>query len=250
MPNFKAVMGMVIDFHCHVGTAEKLQAPWTTRADLSAYLERAEEAGIDKTVVFAITCDDYERANAEVAEIVAKHPDRLIGFARLHPERDKGRVELLVRKAVEDYGFRGIKVHGAEALPTREVCEVAGQFGLPILVDIMGRVEVLPLLATEFPKVNFVVAHLGSFADDWRVFQVMPYLLAQHQNLYADTSGVRFFDYLQVTVKVAGAHKILFGSDGPLLHPELELHKIRLLKLSPEDEALVLGGNAQRLLQL
>jgi predicted TIM-barrel fold metal-dependent hydrolase len=193
MPNFKAVMGMVIDFHCHVGTAEKLQAPWTTRADLSAYLERAEEAGIDKTVVFAITCDDYERANAEVAEIVAKHPDRLIGFARLHPERDKGKVELLVRKAVEDYGFRGIKVHGAEALPTREVCEVAGQFGLPILVDIMGRVEVLPLLATEFPKVNFVVAHLGSFADDWRVFQVMPYLLAQHQNLYADTSGVRFF---------------------------------------------------------
>jgi predicted TIM-barrel fold metal-dependent hydrolase len=59
-----------------------------------------------------------------------------------------------------------------------------------------------------------------------------------------------FFDYLQVTVKVAGAHKILFGSDGPLLHPGLELHKIRLLKLSPEDEALVLGGNAQRLLQL
>jgi predicted TIM-barrel fold metal-dependent hydrolase len=42
----------------------------------------------------------------------------------------------------------------------------------------------------------------------------------------------------------------LFGSDGPLLHPGLELHKIRLLKLSPEDEALVLVGNAQRLLQL
>jgi len=39
-------------------------------------------------------------------------------------------------------------------------------------------------------------------------------------------------------------------SDGPLLHPGLELHKIRLLKLNPEEEALILGENARRLLQL
>ncbi len=241
---------MVIDIHCHAGTAERLQAPWTTRADLSAYLERAEEAGIDKTVVFAITSDDYERANAEVAEIVARHADKLIGFARIHPERDKGKIERLLRRAVEDYGFRGIKVHGGEALPTREVCEVAKSLNLPILVDIMGRVEVLPLLAAEFPEVNFVVAHLGSFADDWRVFQVMPFMLAKFPNLYADTSGVRFIDHLLEAIRVAGAKKMLFGSDGPLLHPGLELHKIRLLKLPQEDEVLILGENAQRLLRL
>lgn len=241
---------MVIDIHCHTGTAEKLQAPWTTRADLSAYLERAEEAGIDKTVVFAITSDDYERANAEVAEIVARHTDKLIGFARIHPERDKGKIERLLRRAVEDYGFRGIKVHGGEALPTREVCEVAKSLNLPILVDIMGRVEVLPLLAAEFPEVNFIVAHLGSFADDWRVFQVMPFILAKFPNLYADTSGVRFIDHLLEAIRVAGAKKMLFGSDGPLLHPGLELHKIRLLKLPQEDEALILGENARRLLRL
>lgn len=241
---------MVIDIHCHAGTAERLQAPWTTRADLSAYLERAEEAGIDKTVVFAITSDDYERANAEVAEIVARHADKLIGFARIHPERDKGKIERLLRRAVEDYGFRGIKVHGGEALPTREVCEVAKSLNLPILVDIMGRVEVLPLLAAEFPEVNFVVAHLGSFADDWRVFQVMPFILAKFPNLYADTSGVRFIDYLLEAIRAAGAKKMLFGSDGPLLHPGLELHKIRLLKLPQEDEALILGENARRLLRL
>ncbi len=239
---------MVIDIHCHAGTAEKLQAPWTTRADLSRYLERAEEAGIDKTVVFAITSDDYERANSEIAEIVSHHPDKLIGFARVHAERDKGKIERLLCRAVEDFRFRGIKVHGAESLPTREVCRAARDVGLPILVDIVGRVEVLPLLATEFPEVNFIIAHLGSFSDDWRVFQVIPNILAQYPNLYADTSGVRFFDYLLEAVRVAGARKILFGSDGPLLHPGLELKKIRLLKLSPEDEELILGGNAQRLL--
>jgi len=241
---------LIIDFHCHAGRAERLREPWTTRADLSAYLKRAKEAGIDKTVVFAITCDDYERANAEVAEVVAEYPDRLIGFARVHAERDRGRVKALIRRAVEEYGFRGIKVHGGEALPTREVCEAAKQYGLTVLVDVVGRVEVLPLLAEEYPEVNFVAAHLGSFSDDWRVYQVVPHLLARYPNLYADTSGVRFFDYLQAAVRIAGAHKILFGSDGPLLHPGLELYKIRLLELSPEEEALILGENARRLLQL
>ncbi len=239
---------MIIDFHCHVGTGEELQAPWTTRASLELYLERAEHAGIDMTVVFAITSDDYERANAEVAEVVANHPGKLIGFARVHSKRDASKIERMLRRAVEDYGFKGIKVHGAEAMPTRELCRAAEDMHLPILVDLVGRIEVLPLLATEFKDVTFVVAHLGSFSDDWRVMQFMPHLLSTYPNIYADTSGVRFFDYICAAVKQAGPTKLLFGSDGPLLHPGVELHKVKLLHLPPEDEALILGGNAYRLL--
>jgi hypothetical protein len=67
--------------------------------------------------------------------------------------------------------------------------------------------------------------------------------------VYTDTSAVRRFDYIVEAVKRAGARKVLFGSDGPWLHPGLELHKIRLLKLPPEKEALILGGNALRLLR-
>jgi hypothetical protein len=40
----------------------------------------------------------------------------------------------------------------------------------------------------------------------------------------------------------------LFGSDGPWLHPGLELHKVRLLGLPPDQEGLILGGNIIRLL--
>jgi hypothetical protein len=49
-------------------------------------------------------------------------------------------------------------------------------------------------------------------------------------------------------VRRAGPRKLLFGSDGPWLHPGVELHKIRLLGLKPREEALVLGGNLARLL--
>jgi uncharacterized protein len=59
---------------------------------------------------------------------------------------------------------------------------------------------------------------------------------------------VRRFDYIVQAVARAGAKKVIFGSDGPWLHPGLELHKIRLLGLPPEQEALILGGNVLRLL--
>lgn len=67
-------------------------------------------------------------------------------------------------------------------------------------------------------------------------------------NVYTDTSGVKRFDYVVEAVKRGGAHKVLFGSDGPWLHPALELQKIRLLGLPVQQEALILGGNLQRLL--
>ena len=67
--------------------------------------------------------------------------------------------------------------------------------------------------------------------------------------MYSDTAGVRRFDYIVQAVRRAGARKLLFGSDGPWLHPELELHKIRLLGLPAEKEELITGGNTARLLR-
>ncbi|MCA1850105.1 MAG: amidohydrolase family protein, partial [Acidobacteria bacterium] len=72
--------------------------------------------------------------------------------------------------------------------------------------------------------------------------------LARHANIYTDTSGVRRFDLLEQAVKRAGARKVLFGSDGPWLHPGVELHKIRMLRLKEADERLVLGENLLRLI--
>jgi predicted TIM-barrel fold metal-dependent hydrolase len=134
-------------------------------------------------------------------------------------------------------------------MPSREVCETARAFRLPVLVDIISRPEVVDMFAPEYPDVNFIIAHLGSFTDDWRAHQQVIYQLARYPNVYADTSGVRQFGYLVQAIKKAGARKLLFGSDGPWLHPGLELHKIRLLGLPADQEALVLGGNILRLLK-
>ncbi|HEY4573352.1 MAG TPA: amidohydrolase family protein, partial [Thermoanaerobaculia bacterium] len=44
------------------------------------------------------------------------------------------------------------------------------------------------------------------------------------------------------------AGKLLLGTDGPWLHPGLELEKIKLLRLPADQQAKILGGNAVRLL--
>ena len=238
---------MIIDCHCHAGKGDGLTGPWDTAAPLKAYLRRASAAGIDRAVLFAAFHSDYAVANREVARIVASRPGRFYGFAFIHPERDRGRVADLVREAVGRHGFRGIKVHRYDARITREICEVARVYCLPVLYDVMGEVSVIELLANEYPDVAFIIPHLGSFADDWSAQQALIDPLVRHANIYTDTSGIRRFDLLEQAVRRAGAGKILFGSDGPWLHPGLELAKVRALGLSAADERLVLALNWLRL---
>jgi len=238
---------MIIDSHCHAGKGDGLTGPWDTAALLEKYLRRASQAGITRTVLFAAFHSDYAIANREVARIVASRPDRFLGFAFVNAARDRGRVMKLVRQAVEEFGFVGIKLHRYDARISREVCEVARAFSLPVLYDVMGEVSVCELLAQEYPDVNFVIPHLGSFADDWRAQIAFVDHLVRHSNIYTDTSGVRRFDVLEQAAQRAGARKMLFGCDGPWLHPGVELSKVRALGLSRNDEGLVLAGNFLRL---
>jgi predicted TIM-barrel fold metal-dependent hydrolase len=238
----------IIDCHCHAGKGDGLTGPWDTVAPLEQYLRRATKARITRTVLFAAFHSDYRAANQQVARIVNSRPDRFYGFAFVHPERDRGRVSAMIKVAVERYKFVGIKIHRYDARITREICEVARAFSLPVLYDVMGEVSVSELLATEYPDVHFIIPHLGSFADDWKAQQAFIDHLVRHPNIYTDTSGIRRFDLLEQAVRRAGARKILFGSDGPWLHPGVELSKVRLLGLTRAEEQLVLGGNFLRLI--
>ena len=241
---------MIIDCHCHAGKGDGLTGPWDTAAPLDGYLRWAAPFGIDRTVLFAAFHSDYRTANREVARIVKSRPDRFYGFAFIHPARDRGRVGLLVREAVEQHGFRGIKVHRHDARITREICDAARAWRMPVLYDVMGEVSVVELLATEYPDVNFIIPHLGSFADDWHAQRACIDVLTRHPNVYTDTSGVRRFDLLVEAVRRAGPEKVLFGSDGPWLHPGIELFKVRALGLEPRDERKIAGGNIMRILGL
>lgn len=121
---------MIIDSHCHAGAGFGLTDPWTKRPLLEKYLRRSAAAGITHSVLFANFHDDYAVANRIVARIVNRYPERFYGFAYAHALRDRGRIHAMVRIAVKDYGFVGIKAHRHDARISREICEVARNFGL------------------------------------------------------------------------------------------------------------------------
>ncbi len=238
----------LIDCHCHYGPGDGLVGPWDTRADLTKFMRWSKEAGIHKTNLFPAFHSDYALANAHLAKLVNRYPEQFYGFAFIHPERDSGQVFGMVRRVVQEFNFCGIKIHRHDARITREVCEAARIYGLPVLYDVMGEVSQVELIATEYPNVNFIIPHLGSFADDWKAQLHFIPMLERHSNVFTDTSGIRRFDLLEMAVKRAGAHKILFGSDGPWLHPGVELEKVYALHLPPKEKTMVLGGNFLRLI--
>jgi hypothetical protein len=241
---------MIIDSHCHGGAGFGLLDPWTGQPLLEKYLRRAAAAGITHSVVFANFHDDYAAANRIVGRIIACNPGRFFGLTYVHAVRDRGRILEMVQAGVEQYGFVGIKVHRHDARITREVCEAAREFALPVLYDVENELHVLDWLARDYPDVSFIVPHLSSFQENWRSQTAFLARLESFPNLLTDSSGVRYFDLLVRVIERCGPRKLLFGSDGPWLHPGLELAKILALRLSPTDQRLVLGGNFQRLIGL
>ncbi len=236
---------LIIDAHCHAGRGQAMTAPWTTRADPEITLRHMAEAGIDRTVLFPINNTEYEKPNQEIAEICGRYPGKFIGFAKHDPQSEAGRIRPLLRREVESLALKGLKLH---RLPTREVLDAVAELGIPILYH-PEKVANFHMIASEYPQVPFIMAHLGNFASrDWAEHIAAIEVARRYPNVYLETSSVMFFKFLEMAVKDVGPNKLIFGSDGPELDSRVELYKVRLLKLAPADEAKVLGGNIARLL--
>jgi len=61
-------------------------------------------------------------------------------------------------------------------------------------------------------------------------------------------AGVHYFDALVEAVRRTDPAKLIFGSDGPELHPGVELHFVRAICLHPAGESMVFGPTTSRLL--
>lgn len=234
---------MIIDCHCHAGKGDGLTGPWDTDAPLDGYIRRANDSGITKTVLFAAFRADYVQANKDVAKIVNSNPQRFYGFVFVNATKDAGNIYRMTETAIKQYGFCGMKVHRYHARITREVCETAKAFRLPVLYDPMGEVPGVELVAREYPSVNFIIPHLSSYADDWRAQQAFISPLERFPNVFTDLSGVRSFDIIEEALRRAGPRKILFGSDGPWIHPGVELAKVYAMHLPQEEQDNILYKN-------
>src|SRR6266516_4718450 len=75
------------------------------------------------------------------------HPIRVVSRRRSNSVAfGAKRTFSVISHAIHHYGFQGVKVHGADALPTRELCEAVQAVGVPLLVDVVGHAEVIDMI--------------------------------------------------------------------------------------------------------
>ena len=194
-------------------------------------------------------------ANEEVAALAAENDDVLIPFASIDPA--KGRTGAReARRLVEDFGIRGFKFH-----PTMQgfypndraayvLYEAIAEAGVPALFHT-GQTGVgagmrggngmrlkysnplwLDDVAVDFPDMPIVLAH-PSFPWQEEALSV-----ATHKpNVYIDLSGWSPKYFPPILVRYANSllkHKVLFGSDWPVITPDRWLADFDKLDIKPD----------------
>jgi uncharacterized protein len=241
----------IIDFHGHVGRWDHMGMVDDPRPILRAM----DAAGIDRACVFDIFHPDGIPGNDRTAAFVGQHPDRFIGFAYvspLLPERMRSELE----RAVDELGFRAIKLYSPytpfeyDHSAWNPVYQFAQERTLTVLAHTGADAEPrhLAAAAARFPGANFVAGHSGNI-EPFRSQAIEA--TKRCPNFYLETcSTYRTPGVVEELVARAGADRILYGSDLPLMDPRAQLGKIVTADIDDCAKQLILGENARCLLKL
>lgn len=242
-------------------------------------LRLLDSCGIERAVCFAPFPHQCDRVsidgNAWLATELKAHSDRLVGFGTIDFRRPDRADQ--VRRA-KSLGFFGLKLHpnaqhfaimddsAKEVYAAAEAESLFCTFHSGVhqsrLVDT--RVLLFDEVAWTFPKLRFSMEHVGGYHFYEEALAVLfnhvpPPWAPGKSNVFAGLSSVfsqetnRFWyldrGRLEELVKQVGAKQMIFGLDFPYnleTETKLGIDTIRSLGMTPEDTALVLGGNLKR----
>ncbi|XID90200.1 amidohydrolase family protein [Paenibacillaceae bacterium WGS1546] len=249
---------LTIDIHTHLMNGG-LYTDDSNEDPIRHALCEMDESGVDLSVLLGLGFEhDLDENNRLVKEAVDAYPDRFVGFLGVNPHEGRQRVIDKIDRAVESWGFRGIKLHPwLQMFPSNDplvhpVMERAAHYEIPVLFHSGTPAYTTPVLiadiAKRYPRVPVILAHMGKTT----LFYDCLTVLGEVDNLYCDFSGNPLAGVLEWGIKKLGAGKFLYGSDefgaGPGQRYGIE--QIVHMDLPDEDKRLILGGNAVRLLKL
>ena len=245
---------LVIDFHGHSEGMDHL----AMRSDPALMLRAMDAAGIDMACIFNCAHPDGVRGNDRTALWAAQYPQRFIGFAYVSPLLPAQTMLAELERAFNVLKFRGIKLYPPSTpWPLNEpiwdpIYAFANARGLPVIfhtdTERLSRPRYLADIAPRFPNAYFIAGHSGNTAEG-RAEAIAAARACP--NVYLETcSTFRTPGAIEELVNGAGADRVLYGSDQPLMDPRAQIGKIITADISDESKRLVLGGNARRLLRL
>ncbi|MEI6125030.1 MAG: amidohydrolase family protein [Pseudomonadota bacterium] len=251
-------------------------------------LAEMDEAGIDQSVMlpvdFGLALGEPEvsirEVNRNMAQLAQKYPDRLIAFAGVDPRR-KDALELFC-DCIEAWGMKGLKLHPCAGFYPNQtevyaLLEKASQWNIPVIIH-SGSMMV-PLrskysqavyfddLGVDFPDLPIIAAHAGGSFGYPQMLSVMNTKL----NIMVDISAWQimalrnyplFCAALRNIMDFSEPERVFFGSDSPSFRSIMSSKDwVELLKKLPENApdgvvfkkeeiALLMGGNARRILNI
>jgi predicted TIM-barrel fold metal-dependent hydrolase len=199
--------------------------------------------------------------NDEVAGWVAEHPDRFAALGAVDLTKPMDAVREL-RRCVTELGFIGLRVIPWlwEAPPTDRryypLYAACVELGIPFCTQVghtgpmrpseTGRpIPYIDQVAIDFPELVIVGGHIGY---PWT--EEMVAVARKHENVYIDTSAYTTKRYPRELVRYmtsrGGRRKVMFGSNYPMIAPNVALEELDSLGLDEETRELFLEGNARR----
>lgn len=242
-----------------------------TLPEIAAYYRERKLACVIFPVDMESTTGITRVPNEEVAEAAAANPDVFIPFASIDPAKGKmGARE--ARRLIEHFGVRGFKFHpSVQAFYPNDrsayvLYEAIAEAGLPAIFHTGhsgigagmrggGGIRLkysnpmyLDDVAVDFPAMPIIMAHPSFPWQD----EALSVCLHKPQ-VYIDLSGwspkyfpPQLIQYANTLLK----HKMLFGSDYPMLTPDRWLADFEQIPIKPEVRPLILKENAVKLLKL
>ena len=253
--------------------------PGTPAALARVWIEELDRHGVSRASLIASIPGD----EPSVAEAVALHPDRFVGFFMLNPvapdaagRLDRALHELKMRgiclfPAMHRYPvnaetvawvFQAAQKHRAAVFVHCGVLTVGirTKLGLPSAFDLrLGDPLAVALVASAFPNVPVIIPHFGA-----GMFREALMAADQCATIHLDTSssnswmkyypGLTLEAVFRQALAVAGPRRILFGTDSSFFPRgwqkgicEAQRAAMAAAGAGEADQQLILGGNFERL---
>jgi hypothetical protein len=234
---------------------------------VSDYLRKMDRAGIERSLLIAVRAGDlrvklsFDLPYERVAKVCARYPDRFSGLAGVDPTRGIQQLKELDH-AVNELGFVGAHYYPhwfglppdhARTYPIYARCE---ELGIPIMMQIghnlvyskerrlpsVGKPICLDQVAIDFPTLKLLGIHIGVPWTDEAISMAW-----KHDNIYLAGDAYAPKHWPKAFVHYAntyGSHKVLFGTDWPVIDPERAVEEVKGLNLRPESHAKLMRENA------
>jgi predicted TIM-barrel fold metal-dependent hydrolase len=223
-----------------------------------------------------------DEKNRRCADVARRHPGRVFSFVGVDPRRPAA-IDL-ARQALTAWGARGLKLYPPTGFYPDDrsvypLYELALALDVPVafhtgiarypLKGMCGHPMYIDAVAADFPALDIVMLHT-SWNFNWTPQAIA--FAALKPNLHVEVSGwqdmaqlrpERFYRTLKQMITRVGADRVLFASDHTGLRRSLsyadwvqiftdlpETAPRYGFSVTPEEAALILEGNARRLLRL